>query len=472
MGNKKLSRSLLQYDVITLIMIYIIVFLMFEVLIKNLLVNYKVDSLNENLVSLQLDFFDAVTSLEEKSILSYDEYIRNIIDYSKRSTLSRLKYDNSIVAIVFPDEYGLTTFGSKNKFDRVLNKDSYGLIHRVLFNGDSNSKYSSNKGSKNIKKRDKYIELNADSSEYIAIAQISTKGIKSGLERNSDEDIYPIFIVGDKRGDFFYIINLAEIIFIFWLTVVFLILGTFKFLATKRSTVQIYEFSNMLNEESENITQKGIVGGSLRKIETEFVEIENLNTASASLSNSLKELRRIVQGTTTEEFFIGTITNNKSITEQHDVFVTVMFLDIKGFTGISEKHKSNAMVIGNTIFSHVGKIIKEHGGQIRKLLGDAALITFKNPPDTGSNSALNAVSAGIRILNDVSTICDKLNELFNPEKSSDLMIDFNFRIGLDSGTIGEGLYGTEDNFEYGIIGDAVNTASRFESLNKQYNTIF
>ena len=151
--------------------------------------------------------------------------------------------------------------------------------------------------------------------------------------------------------------------------------------------------------------------------------------------------------------------------------MSVIFLDIKGFTSITEKHKDNAMKIVNFIWGETGKIIKKYNGKINKYIGDACLIIF--PEDKIENqylSGANAFFASVEILKSVPKINYQLNSNFNDTNDPAKYIDFNFRIGMDSGIVTMGKTGTDDNYELGVIGDTVNTASRFESLNKQYQT--
>jgi hypothetical protein len=94
-------------------------------------------------------------------------------------------------------------------------------------------------------------------------------------------------------------------------------------------------------------------------------------------------------------------------------------------------------------------------------MGDACLIIFRDQDNKSKFTAsYNAFCAAVELLELVPVIC------------SDLDISFNFRIGLDYGKVTYGKTGTDDNYELGVIGDPVNTASRLEALNKQYHTNF
>jgi hypothetical protein len=137
-----------------------------------------------------------------------------------------------------------------------------------------------------------------------------------------------------------------------------------------------------------------------------------------------------------------------------------MFLDIQGFTSITEKHKEDIITIINKIWTEVESVIFQYKGKINKLIGDAALIIFRDiDKDKGTvNSCLNAFYSSIKLLQKVKEICKNLD------------IDFNFRVGLDYGKVKYGKTGTENNYELGVIGDTVNTASRLEALCKQYHT--
>lgn len=528
MKKKRLTKSLLFYDIMIFIFIFIAVNGIFELIIKKMMFDAKIEKINDKLVSMQYDFATAMNSLEEKSVLPYKDNFALISEYLKLITLKRAPYDDSMTAIILPDDMGVFT-GIKQNIDidydivdfdydtflsildrriTVLSRDDYNnvlnnlknlelddekkrntidLFHSLYRYDDEKRNYNLVNDITDSRRKTLYnlffdlanyttlkynnFEFEFLNKKYVGVITLSDTGVRLDYNRDTKEKVFPLLIVADKKSDFNYLINLTRNFFIGWLIVIIFILGTLKFRATFRATRDIESISSMLMTESNNIKTKGEIGSAYTAVKTKFLEVDHLNEASLSLNDALLDLKNVVLGVTNEEFFIGTITKDKKVIEQHDVFMTIMFLDIEGFTGITEKHKKHAMKIGISIFSEVGLIIKKYGGEIRKLLGDAVLITFKDTSDSvGHDSCLNAFLSSIEILKAVEKIKLSLNRTFNKKKNEESIINFNFRIGMDAGVISEGLYGTTENFEYGIIGDAVNTASRFEGINKQYGT--
>ncbi len=452
--KKKLTSSLLFYDLITLLLIFISVFIIFESIIKKIFVSYSTDRFTVNRDILEFDLSNGIKSLEEKEGLSYKDFSAECINYAKLSYLKKAKFDNSAMIMILPD--GSIIGGFKNNLnpatiDLSLN---YEKLNDIIKSGAGEEKLQ---------------KITINNNKFIGSFTLSATGLRKDFDRSNTEIVYPIIILADRESDFFYLVDLTRFFFLFWLTIIMLTTGTFKLKQTALAAREIKAISKMLKDESENIRAHGMIGTALKEIESDFIEVKDLNESSINLNGALSDLKDVVAGVTNEEFFIGTITKNKSITEQHEIYCTVMFLDIKGFTGITEKHKEHSMKIGIHIFSAVGVILKKYGGEIRKLLGDAALITFKKRTETDL-TALCGIKSAVEILLNVPKINHELNSIYNPQNNPDLKIDFNFRIGMDSGVINEGLYGTPSNFEYGIIGDAVNTASRFEALNKQYSS--
>ncbi|HOV14295.1 MAG TPA: adenylate/guanylate cyclase domain-containing protein, partial [Spirochaetota bacterium] len=441
-NKKKLTRSLFFYDVITFIFVFISVFIVFESIIKKIFVDFSTDRFSIHYTSLDFDMSVAFDSLEEKTSLDYEKLSNECIKYLVRSYLLKAKYDNSLIFFLFSDSKIIS--GKKNQID-------YSIVDKNI-NFEAFSKLDQNKLHK----------FTVAGTKYIGIVRKSKIGVRENRDRYASKLDYPIIVLAEREKDFFFIIDLTRWFFIAWVFIILGVIAYFKIRLTEKASTQIKNISSMLQDESRNIRTRGIIGESLRRTETDFFEVFTLNESSLDLNSALSDLKRIVMGVTNSEFFTGVITNDKSVTEQHKAYCAVMFLDIKGFTSISEKHNEHSMKIGIHIFSSASNILKKYGGEIRKLLGDAALITFKRYSNTQGVVAFNALSAAIEILESVNSVNKELNKLYNPENKDNLMIDYNFRVGLDVGEINEGLYGTPENFEYGIIGDTDNTASRFE----------
>lgn len=129
--------------------------------------------------------------------------------------------------------------------------------------------------------------------------------------------------------------------------------------------------------------------------------------------------------------------------------ITVLFLDIRGFTAFSEK-KSPAIVVTrlNELLDIVTKVIIQHDGTVDKYIGDAVM-AFWGAPSADKKQATKACKAAIEI-------CKKI------EKET----DFKVGIGINFGKAIIGNIGSSKRFDYTAIGDTVNTASRIEGLTK------
>ena len=138
--------------------------------------------------------------------------------------------------------------------------------------------------------------------------------------------------------------------------------------------------------------------------------------------------------------------------------VTVFFLDIRNFTGISEKLKPELLAdLLNTLFTDIMDIVFTNHGSVNKLIGDAVMATFGAPLQT-DNDAMNAVKCALDV--------QEMITLFNKAKPEYLQDDICVGIGIASGDVFAGNIGSYRRIEYTVIGDTVNTASRLESLTK------
>ncbi len=144
--------------------------------------------------------------------------------------------------------------------------------------------------------------------------------------------------------------------------------------------------------------------------------------------------------------------------------VTVLFADIRGFTGISEKLSAVEVTkILNEYFSALVPIIEQHKGILNKFMGDAVLAIF-GEPIKNENHPIDAVRCADKMLKKVRALQDKWILEGKPR--------IEIGIGISTGEVFIGNIGTETRLEYTVIGDTVNTASRIENYNKVYRTNF
>ncbi len=135
--------------------------------------------------------------------------------------------------------------------------------------------------------------------------------------------------------------------------------------------------------------------------------------------------------------------------------VSVMFADIRGFTGLSEKLQPEKVVeILNNYFTHVTEVIFDHGGTLDKYLGDGVMALFGAPLSKG-NDAENAVLAAQSI--------QRLVVELNRDASARGWPELNVGIGINTGIVTAGNIGSPRRIDYTVIGDTVNSASRLMS---------
>lgn len=142
--------------------------------------------------------------------------------------------------------------------------------------------------------------------------------------------------------------------------------------------------------------------------------------------------------------------------------VTVLFSDIAGFTGISEKMQPKALVkLLNEYFTAMADIIIRHGGIIDKFQGDAVMAEFGIPVPM-ENHAEHAVDAALDMLERLAGLRQVWKKKGLPE--------LHCRIGINTNRMIVGNMGSDRALDYTVIGDAVNLASRLEGANKRYGT--
>jgi adenylate cyclase len=135
--------------------------------------------------------------------------------------------------------------------------------------------------------------------------------------------------------------------------------------------------------------------------------------------------------------------------------ISLLFVDIRGFTAFSETNSpENVVSMVNRFLSLTSRSIQENGGTIDKYIGDATMGIFNAPNDL-PNHALCAVRAAWDMKQGAVAL--------RQEILRDYGVDLQFGIGINTGTAVVGNMGSESRMEYTAIGDTVNTAARIES---------
>lgn len=144
---------------------------------------------------------------------------------------------------------------------------------------------------------------------------------------------------------------------------------------------------------------------------------------------------------------------------------SVLFLDLRGFTSLTETLKPHpelmVRVIG-AIMDEVTARLIESGATIDKYIGDAVM-AFWNAPEKQSDHLVRALYGACRIQEDLEQIRANIHQMDPIVKDAKIA----FGIGICCGPITVGNFGSSFRFNYTVLGDAVNTASRLESLTKE-----
>src|SRR5882724_9870197 len=189
---------------------------------------------------------------------------------------------------------------------------------------------------------------------------------------------------------------------------------------------------------------------------SKLTEIENLSGAIADMALGLAAFRKYIPADLVKRL----------ISDGHGARLggtvrpmTVVFVDLAGFTGMSERLGDRIIPLISRYFDVVSAEIQNHGGTIDKFIGDAVM-AFWGAPASNPDHAIHACRAALacqRAVRD-SGLIDDAGETVR------------IRIGINSGDMLVGNIGSEVRLNYTVIGDAVNIASRLEGANKLYGS--
>ncbi len=139
--------------------------------------------------------------------------------------------------------------------------------------------------------------------------------------------------------------------------------------------------------------------------------------------------------------------------------VSILFQDIRGFTGLSEQTPPVELLqILNTFFTEMVSAVESQGGIVKQFTGDGVMALFGAPVYHPEDPA-----RAVRTALDMLTRLERLNERFLEAGRAALRIG----VGIHTGEVVTGCIGPDTRVEYGVVGDAVNMASRVQDLTKE-----
>jgi adenylate cyclase len=194
----------------------------------------------------------------------------------------------------------------------------------------------------------------------------------------------------------------------------------------------------------------------VRRHASRLIEIENLSNAIADMAGGLAAFRKFIPSDLVKVLVSEGIEPRPGGSVRT---LTVMFADIAGFTGLSERLGDQIIPLLSSYLDAMSREVSTHGGTIDKFIGDAVM-AFWGAPVANADHAIEACGAALA--------CQRA--LRSSALTDDSGRPLRVRIGVNSGDMLVGNIGSELRLNYTVIGDAVNVASRLEGANKEYGT--
>jgi adenylate cyclase len=294
----------------------------------------------------------------------------------------------------------------------------------------------------------------------------------------ADRDLF------DVKGAIYLKIRTRLLIFVFavsFVPIIILLFSIFAYYREPRNLISImsimavyvlaivylthlltHSFSNPLNEMMKAARQIG------RGNYDEWIEIVScdetgtLSNAINYMSAGLREkdlikdtFGKIVDPSVRDHLLSGNLNLGGSLLD-----ATILFSDIRNFTGISEKLRPHEVVsMLNRYFEKMSFAVSGEKGLVNKYIGDAIMALFGVPVPL-DYQADAAVRCAVKMQREL--------QLLNSDLSNQKIPKFSIGIGIHTGKVLAGNIGSASRMEYTVIGDDVNIASRVENLTKDY----
>jgi len=240
-------------------------------------------------------------------------------------------------------------------------------------------------------------------------------------------------------------------------SVIFLIVIIFSYIFLRKHIRPINILSNVVEE---------IGNGNLNVTIPLFYSSYEVYRLSMRLTHMLWGLRereyiKTLFGKFIDKQLAEKILSNKEILKGTKKNIVILYLDMRDFTKFTEENQPEEVVSTlNNLFTIAVNSITKYGGIIDKFIGDAVLALFGIIEEKG-DEAEKAILAAIKLL-------ENLREL-NLKRIQSSKSEIKVGITIHTGEVIVGNIGSEERQEYTVVGDAVNTASRMQLYNRQFN---
>ena len=195
-------------------------------------------------------------------------------------------------------------------------------------------------------------------------------------------------------------------------------------------------------------------------------ELGQLSRSFQHMTAGLAERDKVrdLLGKVTSPAIAAELTRRKLLLGGEEKKVTIFFSDLRNFTPLSESLPPGELLeVLNAYLTSMSQIVDQHGGVVDKYIGDALMALFGAPlemPDQAEQALLTAL--------EMRNAMEDLNHrLFQPRGYT-----IGFGIGIHTGMVVAGNVGSPERYNYSVIGDDVNVASRLQALtrNPDYGT--
>jgi adenylate cyclase len=197
---------------------------------------------------------------------------------------------------------------------------------------------------------------------------------------------------------------------------------------------------------------------NIARLSSPLRELDNLSAALTQMSRGLASFQKYIPTALVRTLVARGVEARPGGQQQ---VLTVLFTDIAGFTGLSERLGDAIVPLLSEYLELASATISRHHGTIDKFIGDAVM-AFWGAPAPNQRHAVEACAAALE--------CGARLRQRSAAVEHDGGVPLRIRIGINTGRMLVGNIGSSERLSYTVIGDAVNVASRLEAVNKLYGT--